>query len=266
MNRSIHFVFLFSGAWLVATTLSTVIEAQLPPVPTALKAVRTAAAATASLSLTRLGRLTGLSTAPPSSVQVTASLPSRFDARLLGTLIDESRPALSLAELLSPRAGRAMTYAIGEHIDGAEVVSIERARVWVRLADGRSAFIEGGVFQPQPVALGPVRQRSESEFELTRDDLFKAISQYPSDASRPTLVPVLARGVPTGVRVELKPGSMYASLGLQSGDVIRRINGEDLSTVMSRGLEWVGRLRSLPRIELELERGGALIRREYALQ
>jgi len=268
MNR-VHFALLLSSLYVFTAFLLAAPQVHLSlRLPTPVSAMHKAAVVTAALSVERLSQLVGLP--PPCDCAVPpvneSSEPSRFDARLLGTLVDEGQPNHSLAQMLSPRSSRAITYAVGERIDGAEIMSIERGRVWVRQSDGRLAFIEGGAFQPQPLALGPVRQRSATEFELTRDDLFKAISSYPTDATRPTLVPVHTQGQPPGVRVEIKPGSVFATLGLQSGDVIRRINGEDLSQVRSRGLEWVGRLRSLQRIELEVERGGTVIRHGYALR
>ncbi len=256
MTRLINFTFLGLGAWLVATTLSTLSQTQrLRPVPTTVRALGTAATATVSLSLARLATLTGLG---PAETPVAASeeRPVRFEARLLGTLIDDEHPHQSLAEVVTPRASRGITFAVGENINGAQVVSIERTRVWVRV-EGKLAFIDGSSlpFVASP-ALGP-----QSDFELTRGDLFKAISLYPSDASRPTLV-----AVARGVRVEIKPGSVYASLGIQSGDVIRRINGEDVASVVRHGPEWLGQLRRLSKIELELERQGTVIRRSYALE
>lgn len=260
MTRLINLTFLGLGAWLIATTMSTISEMQLlRPVPTAVRALRTAATVSASLSLERLATLTGLTPQEDRAAEgSTDERPTRFDARLLGTLIDFERPHQSLAEVVTLRSGRGITVAVGENIDGAEVIGIERTRVWVRV-DGKLAFIDAST--APTASAGPVRQRSESEFELARADLFTAISQYGSDASRPTLVPV-----PKGIRVEIKPGSLYASLGLESGDVIRRVNGEDMASVIRHGLEWVGQLQRMPKIDLELERGGTVIRRSYALQ
>ncbi len=62
-----------------------------------------------------------------------------------------------------------------------------------------------------------------------------------------------------------QPGSLYARLGLVGGDTVRRINGFALDGPES-ALAIYGRLREASQLDVELERSGTVLRREYEIR
>jgi general secretion pathway protein C len=60
----------------------------------------------------------------------------------------------------------------------------------------------------------------------------------------------------------IRPDSIYSKIGVQNGDVIRRINGFDLNSP-EKALEVYSKMKDASRIEIEIERNGAPIRKSY---
>jgi hypothetical protein len=70
------------------------------------------------------------------------------------------------------------------------------------------------------------------------------------------LVPSLKDGKPNGFKLyAIRPGSIFARLGLQNADLIKTINGLEISTP-DKALEAYARLRNSPELSLALERHG----------
>jgi S1-C subfamily serine protease len=77
-------------------------------------------------------------------------------------------------------------------------------------------------------------------------------------------IPVLGMGEQDGFKLyAIRPGSVYAALGLEDGDVIRAINGTQLQSA-EQILELVA--RSTVRITLDLLRGGQPMFLNYLIQ
>src|SRR6267142_1231625 len=58
---------------------------------------------------------------------------------------------------------------------------------------------------------------------------------------------------------------LYEKLGIQNGDVIRRINGYEMNSP-DRALEIYQKLRDASRIEIDLERRGESLRNSYSIE
>ncbi|MFQ5994195.1 MAG: type II secretion system protein N [Acidiferrobacterales bacterium] len=67
---------------------------------------------------------------------------------------------------------------------------------------------------------------------------------------------------------QIQPGSIYAKLGLQVGDVVRKINGRTLNSVdeVLRLYQQLGGVDQVGAVQLEVMRAGRLQQLEYTLQ
>ena len=262
MNRLLTLVLLAFAAWLVALAASFVIELKLTDVTRhADKVVAPRPAAPrARLELDRVSGLFGFRPAALAEVAV-EQLPSRFDARLVGTMIDSQRPSYSLAMIRTPGTLAVATYALGDLISGAEVVAIDHSRVYVR-DEGQLRFIDGATDPTVADSRGSARRRSENAIELDRTEVSRAMASLASDPKRPTLTPVFDHGLMSGVRVVIQPGTVYATLNLQSGDVIRRVNGQDIETLFTRMRSGDNLCQTLlkSQVEVEFEREGVRLK------
>ena len=82
---------------------------------------------------------------------------------------------------------------------------------------------------------------------------------------QPRIVPAFRDGVATGFKLfQIRPDSIYARVGIQNGDVIRRLNGFDINSP-DKALEAYSKLREANHIEVEIERNGSLITKTYDL-
>lgn len=77
------------------------------------------------------------------------------------------------------------------------------------------------------------------------------------------IVPMFREGRALGFAlVQIRPGSLYAKLGLVDGDIVRRINGLEM-TSPEHALDAYARLKDTKTIVLDLERGGTAVRKTY---
>lgn len=80
------------------------------------------------------------------------------------------------------------------------------------------------------------------------------------------IVPALKDGQPQGFKLfAIRPGSVFALLGLRNGDLVRSFNGMDLSTP-DNALQAYSTLRSVNEVKLALERSGAPVVLTYVIK
>ena len=83
-------------------------------------------------------------------------------------------------------------------------------------------------------------------------------------ATQARLSPAFKDGRPGFRLFAIRPDSIYAKLGIQNGDFIKRVNGNDL-TSPERLLELYSKLRDASRIEIELDREGTAAVKRYTI-
>lgn len=271
--------FIALAMMLLASTSSLFVEfAFSPRIPT-LSAEKALPANTASLSRTaleasRLAKLTGLplgkSDENPPASSGGAAMNTSLRLKLLGTLVAHDTQ-WSLASIEDSDTKRIRSVMTGDDLQGARVVSIERERITF-LVDGREEFIRadrhGGV-SPAPILanVAPVqtgvRAVGEHTYEISRSAIQDALANMDGLLTQARVVPSFRDGKPQGFKVfSLKKGSFYEQLGIQSGDVLRRINGVSLDAP-DRALEAFMLLRGASHLELDIERGGSPVRKVY---
>jgi len=107
-----------------------------------------------------------------------------------------------------------------------------------------------------------VARTGQNDFSFARKDLDQALRD-------PNQLNYLGQiGMPPGGGVRLDaapPGSLASKLGLQSGDVIRKVNGQPIGSSgdLARLYQQFGTLNT---IQAEVERGGTVVRLSYRIQ
>ncbi len=213
----------------------------------------------------------------PPRAPLTKVIPAELPLVLRGTLCDRD-PLLSLAAVEGLDDGRARSIKLGDRIDGAEVVAIERTRVLFQR--GEESVVEELVLGARPArgssrpvartdpprADLAIRQRALGEFELSRQELSRLSEREDLRLIREVqVVPAFEAGRAVGFKFSrIAAGSVAERLGLRQGDVVRRVNGVALDSP-ERVLELYPQLRDATRIELEVGRGGGTTRLTYVL-
>jgi general secretion pathway protein C len=94
----------------------------------------------------------------------------------------------------------------------------------------------------------------------------KLISNTPFWATSVRAMPAIKDGRPSGFRLDaIRPGSIFAHLQLENGDVLKAVNGAELSTP-DAALSLYTKLRSASHLSLVVERGGATQTLDYVIQ
>ncbi len=291
---SVNLLFILLVALLAARTVNLFVESSISPAPAseapARVAQRTHAADSglATLDPERLSRLTGVKLPevevavkePTATPDFDANAPpakSGLRVKLLGTLV-AANPDWSFASIMDMNTQRSQTYMVGNNLMGATIMEIERERVIINNG-GRREFIDGqpgdgavAAYTP-PVAapaatptnnLGSgIKSTGENEYEVPKAEIDKTLSNLNDVAMQARIVPAFKDGQAVGFKLfSIRPDSIYSKIGVQNGDVIRRINGFDMNSP-EKALEIYSKLKDSSRIEIEIERNGAPIRKSY---
>ncbi|HLL54449.1 MAG TPA: type II secretion system protein GspC [Myxococcaceae bacterium] len=295
---TVNLAFLALVALIAAGTVNLFVESALAPVPSgqAQRATRTATPVMSSppLNLGKLATLVGLPLPAPEPVAQEATqqqldmdsapVKSSLRVRLLGTLLS-SLPQWSIASIQDVTNQRSTTYMVGDELQGARILEIERSRVII-LNNNRREFInnEPGdgagppmafaapppirtstpVQEPGTVATGAsIRAVNENEYEVPRGEIDRTLSNLNDVAMQARIVPAFKDGVAQGFKLfSIRPDSIYTKIGIQNGDVIKRINGYDLNSP-EKALEVYSKLKEASRIDIEVERNGSVVRKTY---
>jgi general secretion pathway protein C len=291
---TVNLVFILLVALLAARTVNLFVESAISPVPSTGSATRAQSqprrveTALAFLDMNRLSKLTGVKVPEPEVAvrepevpQVDPNAPpvkSGLRVKLLGTLV-AANPEWSFASIQDMVTQRSQTYMVGNTLQGATVEEIERERVII-LNNGRREFIDGqpgdGAFVPPspPVAqantappppgdASGIRAINDNEYEVPRAEIDKTLNNLNDVAMQARIVPAFKDGQAVGFKLfSIRPNSIYSKIGVQNGDVIRRINGFEMNSP-EKALEIYSKMKDASRIEIEIERNGAPIRKSY---
>ncbi len=228
----------------------------------------------------------------PEEIDLGDNIPSTLNATLVATI--EANPERYSLSLITDNSSRnTAVYGIGDNLMGAEVIRIERRRVLIN-NDGRTEYLEMdeedngeepsvAVRSTQRSAAArarrapPSRSSSSSsselseqiqrtgdnEYTIAQEALDGTMSNLNEIATQARIVPAFEDGEAQGFKLfSIRPGSVYAEIGIQNGDVVRSINGFEINSP-DRALEVYQRLRDSQRVEVEIVRRGQTIRKVY---
>ncbi len=294
----VHLLFIFGVMLMVARTANAFIESLVTPLPQ--PKVRAApqarpVVAIAGLDGEKVSKLTGIPLpkepevkepeAAPKIDMDSAPVHTSLRVKLLGTLV-AGLPEWSICSIQDVVTLKTQTYMVGDMIQTAEILEIERSRVIIK-NNNRREFIDAtsgdGSVAPPPIAAAPVaaapaantgapppvalgngiKAVSENEYEVPRAEIDKTLSNLNDVAMQARIVPAFKDGVAQGFKLfSIRPDSIYTKIGVQNGDVLKRINGYDLNSP-EKALEIYSKLKEASRIDIEIERNGSTVRKTY---
>lgn len=287
---AVNLCFVALVSLLAAKTVNLFFEAAIAPAPSAptgRSATRTAQAEPpAALDLPKLAQLTNLPLPAAQSEEEVQkpdmnAEPVRTSLRvkLLGTLVS-TLPNWSIGSILDLGNQKSSTVMVGDRVQNAEVLSIERDRVIIA-NNGRREFIgaEPGDGAPPPPPIATTRPVAEpagnqpygagikalddSNYEVPRTEVDRALANLNDLAMQARIVPAFKDGQAEGFKLfSIRPDSLYSKIGIVNGDVIKRINGFEMNSP-EKALEVYTKLKDANRIDIELDRNGQSLRKTY---
>jgi general secretion pathway protein C len=214
-----------------------------------------------------------------SEAQDAAPVPSNLPIQLMGTIVHVD-PRRSIATVnLRNKNEQVPVKTNGVIPDNlATVVKIERNQIIFRnMQTQRLEFIDmkdesrlafGAAAPIKPQQTGEVFRKSETEFELKRDDINRLTSNLPELLQQARAVPRMnsAGQIECFSLADIAPGSIYERLGLRRGDCIKSVNGEKIDSP-AKAMELYNALRaSANSINLGVERDGRDNNMNYNIQ
>jgi general secretion pathway protein C len=206
----------------------------------------------------------------PEATKSTAPLKKAdLNVELIGTVVGSSQDSFAIIEDHQRREQE--LYQIDDMIqDQARVVEISRCKVVV-LRDGTEEVIEC----PDPDAKkkkGPskvrysasskddddynVKKVSDSEFVIDEEEVESALGNINQLLTQIRVVPNFQDGKADGFKVfAIKPQSIFAKIGLKNGDVIRKVNDQDI-TSPEKAFGVFQELRNEKNLTVEISRRG----------
>ncbi|MEO6953015.1 MAG: type II secretion system protein GspC [Polyangia bacterium] len=94
----------------------------------------------------------------------------------------------------------------------------------------------------------------------------RALANTAALASMARFVPSVRDGKPNGFKVyAIRPNSLFGKLGMQNGDTLKQINGNEMATP-DQALGLYTKLRSASHLSLQVERRGETVNMDYTIK
>ncbi len=211
--------------------------------------------------------------------------PCTLTANIRATLVADGAPEWSMAVLFVNNETGVYSINDGSNkiTDDAVLVDVLDRTIVVRRRDHFercTADIEGA--QPTMTAMAPVpppaqggdvpggdttgvTKISDTQYKVDRTEVDKALNNLAQVSTEARIVPSFKNGVANGFKMfSIKPGSIFAKIGLQNGDVIKKINGYEMNSP-DKALEIYQKLKDTTSVNIELERRGQGMSVNYAI-
>jgi len=196
----------------------------------------------------------GKSTSSSPAAAVAASV----SYKLIGTIEGEQFSGA----VLEDSAGQAF-YRINQKLpDGSVIVKVMRDKVSIRRSDGVTVAVEVVantkiVMQNPGSGGGPgVKKLANGKFALDQQEVLASTENMSQILTQARALPYQEQGKTVGFKIsEIVPGSIYDKIGLQNGDVIQRVNSQDVDDP-SKFFQLYQGLKNERSISIDLLRGG----------
>lgn len=224
--------------------------------------------------------------------------PCEGSVRLVGSLVNARYPEWSFAAITGP-AGKALLYRAGMSIEGRQLLAVGSSMVFLRPSDGGVCSL--AMFdptapdraerpQPTPSPAAVVRRSrnrndeedeggissaeleqginrvSDTEFTVARGLVDQLLENQAELMRTARIIPHQENGRTVGVKLYgIRRNSLLGRLGLQNGDMLRTINGYDMTSPDS-ALEAYSRLRGANNLTVSVVRRGQAMNIDYNIQ
>lgn len=202
------------------------------------------------------------------SVDVTPDAPrTTLDIKLVGTVLDTSGK-YKMAAIESKSGGEQKLYRIGDKVEGATIVSVERYRVGLLhggaveileldfTANGALAPGAGAGAAAASFSRGAQVQRiGEGQYAVSKQYVDAQLANINRLLTEVRAVPNIGKeGKTEGFKIfAIKKGSIFDKIGLENHDVVQRINGVELNSA-EKALELFQAFRNETNFEVDLQR------------
>lgn len=212
--------------------------------------------------------------------------------RLVGSYVRHGAEDQSFAAVINA-TGTSLLYRVGMSIDDREVLAVERNRVVLRANGALCDLNMFGAPPPAPVAAAPnqaapvviaeapsadtggieaadldanIHQVSDTSYTVNRGLVDRLLANQAALMSAARVIPHEEDGRTVGMKIYgIRRSSLLGRLGIQNGDMLRTINGFDL-TDPNAILQAYTTLRSADHLSMQVMRRGQPMSMDYQIQ
>jgi general secretion pathway protein C len=177
---------------------------------------------------------------------------------LIGTIEGEYFSGAVLADATNLQA----FYRLDQKLpDGSRIVKVTRDRVTLKRPDGATVDIEivddtKIVNVAKAVPGSGVRKVGEGRFMVDQREIASSTENLSQVLTQARALPYMEAGKTVGFRIsEIVPGSIYEKIGLVNGDVVQRVNSQDVDDP-GKFFQLYQGLKDEKRISIDLLRNG----------
>jgi len=188
---------------------------------------------------------------------------TRLNLRLWGTITGTSETAYAVIEDKSKN--RQGLYHEGDAIQNATVKMILRKKVVLRVnGEDEILVMEDEKEQSGHMSAALEEREPDAEYSyavgeqvsIDREEINSALNDINQLMQQVRVRPHFKNGKPNGlILTHIRNDSIFRELGLQSGDVVKGVNGEQIESV-DDALKFYNNLKSSASVQLQIERGG----------
>jgi general secretion pathway protein C len=180
--------------------------------------------------------------------------------KLIGTIEGASFSGAVLED-----ASGQVFYGLNQKLpDGSQVVTVTRDKVTLKRSDGSKIDIQLSdddkiVTMQGPAGNAPagVKRLSDGKYMVDQREMLASTENMSQILTQARALPYIEQGKTVGFRIsEIVPGSIYEKIGLQNGDVIQKVNSQEVDDPAKFFQLYQG-LRTERFIAIDLIRGGA---------
>lgn len=147
--------------------------------------------------------------------------------------------------------------------DGSAIVKVMRDKVSIRRSDGVTVDVEVVddtkivTMQKPGSGGGPgVRKLSDGKYAVDQQEVLASTENMSQMLTQARALPYVEQGKTVGFKIsEIVPGSIYEKIGLQNGDVIQKVNSQDVDDP-GKFFQLYQGLKNERSISIDLLRGG----------
>jgi general secretion pathway protein C len=192
---------------------------------------------------------------------------SNLNAKLLGTVAGSPEYAYAVIQLNND----INVYRVKDSIGGAIVLAIERKKV-ILLHNGAkeelTMYEEGNQGVEGMISTGEnnIQRIGQSSYVIPESQFRQATQNMGELLTQARVVPNIEGNRINGYRIfAITPGSIYANIGLQDGDIIHSVNGIQVTTPES-ALQLFQQLQNEKRFTVNINRNGQPMTLNYTVQ
>lgn len=189
---------------------------------------------------------------------------TQLDLKLWGTVTGPEGQSCAVIE--RSQTGEQQLYKKGDSIEQARVKMILRKKV-VLSVNGKDEILEledlvdqshrsANRSSVEKQGAGRGGKPAETTIDIEREDISAALQDVNNLMRQVRIRPYFENGKPGGIQVSsIRSNSIFKDMGLESGDVIKGINGRQIRSVKD-AMRFYENLNSSNRIDLQIQRNG----------